>query len=354
MQGAHSHHRRARGLARLSFTGAALCILARFALPVPGAAAAPSGIIAMNPANNSLNVNDTVAMTIDVFGGANIHEVHIGISYNASVVQVLDADGVTPGVQILPGPYPGIDGVDGTVLQNTVSGGIINYQFALNGSNEASGDGTVATITFQAIANGNANLSWTTRQFIDASLSTTTPNGAAAIIVVGGPVPTNTPGATPTPTDTPAPTDTATAAATSTGTPAATDTPAPTATGSVTATPTRTPTRTPTATPPASGTNTATPRATPQVTVIANSNNATPTPARGLPPGSGVEGANGRTSGLPSAGSDGPGIAWWKWTFFAGALMLAAAGWFFTFALHAGNRDVVLFDKYDRRRRRRY
>jgi hypothetical protein len=34
--------------------------------------------------------------------------------------------------------------------------------------------------------------------------------------------------------------------------------------------------------------------------------------------------------------------------------MLAGAGWFFTFALHAGNREVVLMDRHDRRRRRRY
>jgi len=84
--------------------------------------------------------------------------------------------------------------------------------------------------------------------------------------------------------------------------------------------------------------------------VIANSNVATPTPAAGRPPASGIEAA---AKVLPNTGT-GPGFAWWKWTFFAAALMLAAAGWFFTFAMHAGDRDVVLFDKHDRRRRRRY
>jgi hypothetical protein len=156
MQGAHSHHRRARGLGRLSFAGAALCVLAAVALPAPRADAAPSGLIAMNPANNSLNINDTVAMTLDVYGGANIHEVHIGISYNASVVQVLDADAGAAGVQILAGPFPGTDGVDGTELQNTVSGGIINYQFAQRPMRWR--ERHVATVTFKAIANGNANL----------------------------------------------------------------------------------------------------------------------------------------------------------------------------------------------------
>ncbi|MBI5285103.1 MAG: hypothetical protein HY874_08430 [Chloroflexi bacterium] len=348
MQGAHSHHRRARGPARLAFTGAALLVLAALALPAPRAAAAPSGVIAMNPSNNSLAIDDTVAVTLDVSGGNNIHEIHLGISYNASVVQVLDADAGTGGVQILPGSFPGEDGVEGSVLQNTVSGGIINYQFALNNADEVAGSGTVATVTFKAIANGNANLSWTTKQFIDGSMGTTTANGSAAIIVVGGPAPTNTAAATATPADTATPTDTpsATDTATATSTATAEGTSTPTPTGSATAT--RTATRTPSPTP---ATTTPTATSTPRLTVIQNSNAATPTAGRGLPPASGVEGA---ANGLPSAGNEGPGIIWWKWTFFAGALMLAAAGWFFTFALHAGDKEVVLMDRHDRRKRRRY
>jgi hypothetical protein len=43
----------------------------------------------------------------------------------------------------------------------------------------------------------------------------------------------------------------------------------------------------------------------------------------------------------------------WKWTFFAAALMLAFAGWFFTFAVHYGDRDVVLVDRFDAMRRKR-
>jgi hypothetical protein len=34
--------------------------------------------------------------------------------------------------------------------------------------------------------------------------------------------------------------------------------------------------------------------------------------------------------------------------------MLALAGWFFTFALHTGDKEVVLTDRWDRRRRRRH
>jgi hypothetical protein len=82
------------------------------------------------------------------------------------------------------------------------------------------------------------------------------------------------------------------------------------------------------------------------VTVLDNSN-------KGNPPQSGVDPA-GKTPGLPSAGNSGPGIQWWRWIFFLAALMLAVAGWFFTFAIHYGDREPILVDRGDRRRRKRY
>jgi hypothetical protein len=330
MQG--THHHRARTLARLSFAGAALSLLAAVLLPAQDASAAAGGTLSMNPSNVSLNVGGVVSVTLDVTGGTNVHEVHLGLSYDPTVLQVVDADPSTPGTtEILPGSFPG-DNTTGTVLLNSVSSGIINYQYALNGANVAAGSGTVATVQFQAIANGNANIAWVTKQFYDASNVLTTVNGSVAIIVVGSPAPTAT--------NTPAPTATPTVA--STNTPTFTLTPTSTLTPTVTRTPTVTPVL---------GTSTATARATSTavVAVVSDSNNATATAKVGLPPASGVAGA----AGLPHAGNDGPGTQWWKWTFFLAALMLAGAGWFFTFALHAGNREVVLTDRRDMRHKRR-
>jgi hypothetical protein len=347
MQG--THHHRARTLARLSFAGAVLALLAALLLPSRSASAAAGGTLSMNPSNVSLNIGDVVSVTLDITSATNLNEVILGVSYDATVLQVVDADLSSPGTtEILPGSFPG-DNTQGTILLNSVSSGIINYQYALSGANEATGSGTAATVQFQAIANGNANIAWVTKQFYDASSALTTPAGSVAVIVVGGPAPTDTP--TPTRTATQTPTNTLTP--TATGTPAATDTPAATGTAtptsSASATTTRTPTvtRTPTLTP-VLGTWTSTPRATATaaVAVISNSNSGTKV---GLPPASGAAGA----AGLPHAGNNGPGIQWWKWTFFLAALMLAGAGWFFTFALHAGNREVVLTDRKDMRHKRR-
>jgi hypothetical protein len=226
------------------------------------------------------------------------------------------------------------------VTQNTVGAGIINYQYELDGTAEVSGDGTIATVQFVALANGNANLSWSVRTFADGNDVTHTPSASAAVIAVGA-VPTNTPVATDTPV--------------ATHTPVATSTPTtPTAT-STAPTATRTPTRTATATSEtaATVTNTPQPTSTPRITVIQTSN--------GNPPAAAVQSGvtNGtdpsqtsRANGLPGAGNEGPPIQWWRWTFFAAALMLGFAGWFFTFAVHYGDRDVVLMDRFDAARRR--
>jgi hypothetical protein len=347
-----SHAGRARLVARLSLVGATLCLLA--GLSAVGATrfaeAAPSGTLSMSPGNSSINNGDDISITLDIVGGVNVHRVLLGVTFNPVVVQAADANPGAGGVQILSGAFPGTT-VVGNVLQNDANNttGTITYEYTLtNPSGQSSGNGTVATVQFHAIAAGNANIQWTTGQFTDnASVSTASSSSTAAVLMVGQAVPTSTPTSTgtatssPTSTNTPAPTNTPVPGATDTNTPTVTDTPNAT-------TPTRTPSPSPT--PPSSSTpvstNTAGPTATPRVTVIQDSNKA-------KPPQSGVDPAA-KSPGLPSAGSSGPGIQWWRWIFFLAALMLAIAGWFFTFAIHYGDKEPILVDRGDRRRRRRY
>lgn len=357
MQGSHAG--RAKLLARLSAVGAVLFLLAGAASggPPPSAFAAPSGALSMSPGNSSINNGDDISITLDVVGGANVHRVLLNITFNPVVVQAVDANSGAGGVQILPGAFPGTT-IVGSVLQNTAdnSGGSITYEYTLSSSSaQTSGSGTVATVQFNAIAAGNANIQWTSAQFTDnASASSGPSSSTSAVLMVGQAVATSTATRTGTPTETPEPTETPTPTETplpsDTETPAATKTPDGTATldGSETKTPTRTSTSVPT--PPASSTPTSTKTpagtATPKVTVIQDSNQANP-------PQSGVD-PSGKTPALPAAGSSGPGIQWWRWIFFLAALMLAVAGWFFTFALHYGDKEPVLVDRGDRRRRRRY
>ena len=131
-----------------------------------------------------------------------------------------------------------------------------------------------------------------------------------------------------------------------TATPTASRTSTPTVTRTATHTPTRTATRTATSTPALPPASDVEPASTPRITVISNSN-ASPTARGGVDPSQ-----PDRANGLPDAGNDGPAIQWWRWSFFGGALMLAVAGWFFTFAMHYGDREVVLMDGWEARRRK--
>lgn len=339
--------RRVRRMAALALAACALA-LAAVALRAPATAeSAPAGTITMNPPNASLTVGDTVSLTFDVSGGVDIHRVALGLQYNTSVLQAVDADLGAGGTQILPGPFPGSD-TEGAVTQNNVSAGIVNYQYELDGSSEISGSGTVATVQFVAVADGNANLTFTLRQFSDGNDVNYTPNASPAVVVVGGTAP---PVGTPTHTATPFPSITASP----TNTPAAASA---TATSAVSNTPTRTPTATSaaataTATPPRTNTPQAT--STARITILRDSN-ATPSAGAAAGARASTNGPNPaqleQADGLPSAGNDDQPIQWWRWTFFGGALMLAFAGWFFTFAVHVGDKDPVLMDRFDASRQK--
>ncbi len=339
MQGPHRTCTRAVGRALLA--GAVLCLVAGSARTPQSAEAVPGGQFSMSPSNVYLDIGDAVSITFIVNGGTNIHEVYFQLAYDPAVVQLIDAQGSQPGVQVLQGPFP--DAGSGTMLQNSASGGLISYQYMLPGTAEESGTGTVATAQFVAIANGDASFVWQTLQLVDGSGTPTAATGTVATLLVGADTPT--PGPTDTPTMTATPTNTIVASATETPTAAATATPADTATAVATSTASA---ATATGTPAA--TNTAAATATPRITVVADSN-------QGQPPQSSQLGVDpsqtDRAGGLPSAGNAGAGIAWWRWIFFLAALLLGIAGWFFTLAVYNGSKEVVLIDRFDKRRRRR-
>jgi hypothetical protein len=341
MQGAHLL--RARVPARLIATLAVAGVL--LAARAPSAHAIPSATVSMSPSSQSLTVGDNLLVVVSISNAASINDVALRITYDPSIVSVTDYDNGTGGTQILPGWYPGTDlnyQTEGVVLANSVSpAGQINYEYQLSNNDEVSGAGTIATIQFVALADGDADLQWSWVQVKDGAGDPSTPAlGDPTIIVVGGAVPTSTP------------TSPATATPTRTPTPLATSTRTPTATATATATGSATPATTTTATVTPAATSTGAATATPRITVISNSND--PTAAAAKPPASSIEpAASGKAGGLPSAGNDGARTQWWKWSFFGGAIMLALAGWFFTFAIHAGGKEVVLTDRFDRRRRRR-
>lgn len=336
--------KRSRQTAGVLLAVALLFLAAGLATP-RSAEAAPAGVFSMSPSNVFLDQGDAIAITFILGGGQNVHEVHFVLAYDPAVVQVVDAHGGIPGVQLLQGPFPS-SSAPGTMLQNNASGGLITYQYVLPAGQMATGSGTVATAQFIAIGVGDANFAWQTLQLVDDAGVPYTASGSVATLLVG--VDTPTPGPTDTSTVTPTSTNTPIVIATDTPVPAATSTLAA-ATGTPEATSTSTPAATATSTPAATNTTAPGPSATPRITVVEDSNQGKPPQSSG-----GVDPSQtGRADGLPSAGSAGRSIAWWRWMFFLAALMFGVAGWFFTLAVYNGSKEVVLIDRFDKRRRRK-
>lgn len=331
MQG--SRRSRAR-LLRQAISAAAIAASFSLALLAPSpqtVAAAPTGSVLMSPASASIVPGETVAVSLIASNATDVHAVEFTLTFNSSVVQVVDADSVSAGTQITPGVFPGSPSI-GLVSTNNVSGASIGYRYELNTAGvESDGSGTMAIVQFEGVLPGTSVVSWDDVVFEDAQGNTFLAAGSGMTITVGQPVDTPTP------------------APSATSTPVATNTPAATATPGSSVTPTPGTTNTPVATSTAAASPTVTPTRTPAaagVTVVAG---PPPQQRNGVDPAQ-----TDRAQGLPSAGNDGPGIQWWRWVFFLAALMLGVAGWFFTFAVHFGDREPILVDRFDRRRRKRW
>ena len=120
---------------------------------------AHAATLAVSPTSNSvvIGVNFTVNVVLDTAGqavaGVDIYSLH----FNPAVLQVVDADAATSGVQISGGslmPSNQYNSVDN-------SSGVIQFsQTSSTSGTNFTGNGTLASITFNAIAAGTSNLTF--------------------------------------------------------------------------------------------------------------------------------------------------------------------------------------------------
>lgn len=117
-----------------------------------------SAVLTLVPPSGEVVVGDVfdVAVTLDTRGqetdGVDIHYLH----FDPSVLEVVDAGFDTAGIQIAAGSlYP-------SVVVNAVdnSAGTIDFSQIISGGNTFSGSGTLATISFRALAGGQADLTF--------------------------------------------------------------------------------------------------------------------------------------------------------------------------------------------------
>jgi hypothetical protein len=122
------------------------------------ALAQTTATLALSPTSSSVAVNGTVAVAINVntagapADGVDIYMIH----FTPSIIQVVDSDAGTAGIQIAPGSLltnTAINTVDNTA-------GTIQFSQSTSGGTSFTGSGTLATITFKGIAQGSSNVTF--------------------------------------------------------------------------------------------------------------------------------------------------------------------------------------------------
>ena len=154
-------------------------------------------VIRLQPATAQLSVGGTFPIQVVVENVNDLSSALVNLDYDPSVLEVVDADPSTEGVQIELGPFLSPDYVD--LNQANLDLGYIDFQFGQDPLTPAAeGSGVIATITFRGRAAGTSPIT-----FSDLFLTDTTGFGIMATeqggqIVVSGaaPAPTATPSAT--------------------------------------------------------------------------------------------------------------------------------------------------------------
>ncbi|MBN1937524.1 MAG: LysM peptidoglycan-binding domain-containing protein [Anaerolineae bacterium] len=202
-------------------------------LPLTSAWAATTAA-QLTPATQSINVGQTTTVFFYVQDVENLYGYQAAVGFNATVLEVIDANTSAPGIQVALGSFLSADFVQQNSADNSL-GAILCVVSQMAPHTAVSGNGVMFTITFRGKAQGASQVQFTDLKLarsdgieISASLQN------AQVQVGNASVPTATPTATATSTATATPTSTVV-----TPTPTSTTTPGtPTATPIPTSTPT--------------------------------------------------------------------------------------------------------------------
>lgn len=208
----------------------------------PAVAAQPDNtVVRLQPATQQLKVGEMGNVQILIENVTNLMGLEIELQFGPNIIQIQDTDPNKEGIQIQSGDFLSPDFVKSNVADNTT--GIISYVLVqVPPTPPVSGSGVLATITFQAVAQGSSNLTLSIVKLADSEARPISATIQSGQVTVNGdtsqPTPTFTATLTPIPGQ---PTLTPTLTITPT---IETPTPIP-----PTATPTMSPTPTPSTTP---------------------------------------------------------------------------------------------------------
>ncbi len=108
-------------------------------------------LVKVSPENASVALGQTIDIQVMVENIANLYGIDVRVLFDPAILEVVDVNATTSGVQVTPGtfPYP-----DFTVKNETDNAlGLVWYVVTqLNPRQPASGSGTIMTIRFRAKA----------------------------------------------------------------------------------------------------------------------------------------------------------------------------------------------------------
>jgi hypothetical protein len=130
----------------------------RITIHVAGTALPRIGVV---PVVSTLLVSDTTTVDLRIDNIENLYGVQVEMLFDPEFVEVVDAYGFIPGVQIEEGDFP----VPQVVVRNQADNGLGSLQYAVSQLGEqpgVSGSGTLARITFHGLRPGDSPLAFTT------------------------------------------------------------------------------------------------------------------------------------------------------------------------------------------------
>ena len=140
-----------------------ITLVALVALGVLGVSASSGTVLAVNPPLLSAGVGMLADVGFTLSDATNAQGVDVQFSFDPSVLQVVDADGVTAGVQVSPGACPAPD----LVLVNDVDNVVGTGQYAAVEFTTSCANGDVLAISFQCIAPGSSSVTITSSLISD-------------------------------------------------------------------------------------------------------------------------------------------------------------------------------------------
>ena len=128
-----------------------LCAALAVFLWTPAAAAGPS--VSLGGGVVSIPAGQTVPFPVKITDVQGLYGFELQLKYDPAVVEVVDADPDTPGIQSLPGDFLALDLLVRNVADN--GAGTIEYVTTqLNPSEAKNGSGTLLTILFKGLSSG--------------------------------------------------------------------------------------------------------------------------------------------------------------------------------------------------------